>query len=347
MFGRRLQDSGAVRNSVYIASLLDAPTSAHFGNSRYTAGTAFFGGEPQPNSIITEVQNGLAIQRVNSWLTLELGGRFERFSAILGRDDKLAVQGPAYCIFEVHADGVKVFRSEAIRSSVAQVNTDGSSFPKRRAPQPVDLSVRGVKSLRLVTRYANEFSQAARHVHRASGCVWGGAQLVSRTAVELGQQVGSGPLRDAIRKAVVTILEAVPPPSPKDPLKVGIPPLRIESSGSSPLRTGETEIVLRNDLTTQVTNIWRSGRAKLVAMTGTDAEALAAALPAEGPARGNSTAVAAIARGLKADLLIFGSLASVGTEWRVTLRLIETTKGNLLKEATVPVGSVKKTTDDL
>lgn len=344
---RRLQD--AVRNSVYVASLLDQPGTVFFGNCRYTGATAYFDGEQQPNSIVTEVLNGIAAQRVNSMLTLDLGRRFERFTALVGRDDKLAVQGPAFCIFEVHADGVRVFRSDAIRSPMVSVNTDGSGFPKRRAPQQIDVSVRGVKSLRLITRYANEFTQSARNVHRASGCVWSGAQLVARTAVELGQQVGSGPLRDALRKAIVLILEAVPPPSARDPLKVGIPPVQIDNGGTSPLQAGETEIVLRNDLTAQVTNIRRSGRAKLVAMTGPDAEALAAALPADGPARGNAAAVAAVARGLKADLIIFSSLKSVGTQWRVTLRLIETTKGNLLKEATVPVGvtNTSDTTDDL
>jgi hypothetical protein len=329
---RRRQAANADRNSVYIGALLKLPSTTFFGCTPYQVTTAIFNGQSQPNSIITEVLNGVAALRVQSTLTIELGGRYERLTALLGRDDKLSVEGPAYCIYEVHLDGEKAFRSEAICSKIGTVIADGSGFPKRRAPQPLDLSVRGARSLRLITRYANEFSQSGRHVHRASGCVWGGAMLIGRTAVDLGQQVGGGALRDALRKTVVEILDVVPAAKGKEPLKVGIPPIRIENSGDSPLQT-QSEITLRNDLTTQLTSIKRLGRAPLVALSGADAEALSAALPVDGSARGNAAAVAAIARGFKADLLVFGALAPVGTDWKVTLRLVETTKGAVLKEA--------------
>jgi hypothetical protein len=114
-------------------------------------------------------------------LRFRIDGAYGRFTATAGRDDAATADGPAYAVFEVWGDDRLLFRSSALRSSRHPVTVQGSRvLPRRRAPQAVDVSLAGIRELRLVTRYASELAQDVLPGAPARGCIWAEPTLLPR-----------------------------------------------------------------------------------------------------------------------------------------------------------------------
>jgi len=125
-----------------------------------------------PHALITEV-GGAGSSQTLSILALNLEGRYERFQASVGRDRSLSENGSAAAAFEVWADGTLLYRSAALRPSRGRNAT----------LQPIDLLVRGTRSLQLVTRFADTETHTGNNGPvRASGCLWGDPRLSLPTA---------------------------------------------------------------------------------------------------------------------------------------------------------------------
>lgn len=323
---------------VPVDRLLRSVATQQSGYRPYSPRTATMDGRAYPRSLVTEVNNNVDPNDQIATLTLRLDGRYRRFLAMVGRDDILHRAGPAYCYFEVWGDGRRLFRSEAIRSGLTQVLA-GPSASKRKVPQEVDVPVRGVLSLRLVTRYAREFSQQAPNVNRASGCVWGSAQLLPLLPPTGRDLVPDDRLREAARAAALRLAAGVGGDAALQkrlPLTVGVPPLRREAGAP-----GE-EAALRLLIAQEIFAVRRGLDSIFKALPTADAAALAAALPPTGSARTVPASVAAIGRGFQADLVLLGALTKAGGRWQVTLRLVETKAGKPLEVVTVPLPPAEK-----
>lgn len=320
---------------VYVDTLLQMPTTQQTGNSPFRPVTATLDGVNYGRSLLTEVNNNATATSQYASLTISLNNKFERFQVTVGRDDTLAARGPGYCFFEVYADGKRVFRSMALRSALTPVKTGVRGGPKASAPQRIDISVRGVRSLRLLTRYALEFSQEARYVNRAMGCVWGAPRLIFASDAPPEVVVQNAGVRQAVREAAQRLAGTVANlPAYKgraEPFQVGVTPLRVDPN--PPADEPAVRALIANELGAQR----RAEKRILEPLLPSDAAALAAALPIGGSARLSPGSVAAIGRGNRADFVILGALTRTAGRWQILLRLIETKDGAVIEQVTVAV----------
>jgi hypothetical protein len=306
--------------------------------ARYRPGTANVGGVMYGHSLETEVVNGAMARDREATLTVSLAGRFDRFRATVGRDDNDHILGPGYCFFEVWGDGKLLFKSDAVRSSVTPVKVS-TAIPKRSTPQEVDISVRGVRYLRLVTRYATEFTQQARYVQRAMGCVWGGPRLLPLSDAAAGADaVRADPgLRAAVRSAALQVLAALPPRAEDAAApKLGLTPLRIAGlDRDERFPAGLSEPAVRALLADELFAVQNAAGPKALPLDRNAAARLAADLPADGKQRTDRARVADAGKRAGADLLLLGALAlSPKGEWQVSLQLTDAASGKPLGRAT-------------
>ncbi|MES2461731.1 MAG: NPCBM/NEW2 domain-containing protein [Armatimonadota bacterium] len=174
------QESTAAEGQVFLDEIIKARSTRRSGFAPYRSTVATIGGEVFRRSLITEV-GGVKPSDTLSVVTLKIDGKYERFQATVGRSDEEARNGPAYAYFEVWGDGTCFFRSTAIRSANNMV-TVPSGATVRKTPQTINITVRGTKTLQLVTRYASTIDQQAPDVTRANGCVWGDPRLLTAVA---------------------------------------------------------------------------------------------------------------------------------------------------------------------
>ena len=188
-------------DAVYVDSLLGASTTRRGGLWPLTARPATMNGDTFAHAIVTEVGSAQPIEQTST-LRLHLGGAYGRFVATVGRDDNETGGGPAYVYFELWGDDALLFRSTPIRSHNFLVRARPGANT-RKAPQAVDVSVRGVQSLRLIVRYAADIDQEGPQIVRGRGCVWGDARLLPATGGDTAPAptVNIGNLRDAVRGA--------------------------------------------------------------------------------------------------------------------------------------------------
>jgi hypothetical protein len=317
--------------------LVAAPTTQMTGNTAFQPRQATMNGVQYARSLVTEVNNNATATQQFSSMTIDIGGRFSRFQVTVGRDDALAARGPGYAVFEVWGDGRRLFRSYALRSAMTTVQTGPGGGTKSQVPQKIDISVRGIRSLRLLTRYALEFSQQARYVNRAMGCVWGNPMLIFAPDAPPELVITHAGVKMAVREAAERLAGSVSnSPRYKDPkswpLRVGVTPLRVDPGPPA------DEPAVRALIAKELSAV-RRGREQqvLTPLSQADHASLAAALPVGGSARLSGESVAAIGRGVKADFVALGALIQTAGRWQVQVRLIETKQGGLLEQVTVPV----------
>ena len=308
---------------VYLDTLLRAPGTRFVGHRAYTATAAVMEGRRYARSLTTDVTNNAVATEQFSEMTVALNGRYSRFLATLGRDDVTHINGPAYCYFEVYADGQRVFRSQAIRSRLSPVQTPASGA-LRAGPQELVLPVVGVGSLRLVTRYASGLSQRARLVNRAAGCVWGNARLLPVPPPRPEALISDAPLRKAVQTAALRLAAQVTG-SPKQvrrlPLALGVTPLRVEAGAAG------HEEAIRTLVAQQLFTVRRGPSYVFKPLSASNAAALLVAVPVAGSTvRTTPEAVAAIGEGVGADLVLLGSVGRNPKSgiWQVALRLVPT-----------------------
>ena len=336
IFGISVVQAQEAGSTIYVDTLLNLPGTQWSGNERYVTLRAMMNGVLYNRSVTTNVSRNDDPGRQYSTLTIELNAKCDRFQATVGREDTRQLRGPGYCVFEVYGDGQRLFRSEAIRSNLTPVRVDSIGV-KRNAPQEVDVSVRGVRTLQLKTRYASEFSQQARFVDRAEGCVWGQARL-TLTGSDVSGEFTEGPIRDALRSAAIRVTSAFPALSKEaKPLRLGIAGLRLPKNGEPGAGRGDAEEKLRALVADTVFGMHRDGKASVAPLPAADAKALGAALSGESAARDNAQAALAIARGFHADLLLFGAMAAKPNGGKVTMRLIDVKTGKTLSEVVTPM----------
>ena len=144
--------------TVWLESLFKAPGVRYDGNLVFSPRKALIDGKRFEHAMSVDVKDDPLGPGESCGMTIPLQGKFLRFQATVGRDDEEAQTGTGYCYFEVHGDGKLLFRSEAIRSRLYPVITEDGRA-KRMRPQLVDVDLKGVRLLRLIVRYANDFKQ--------------------------------------------------------------------------------------------------------------------------------------------------------------------------------------------
>ncbi len=175
-----LNQASTGEGPVFVDQVLKAKSTRRSGFAPYRGSVVTLDGEVFQRSLTTEV-GGAKPSDTLSVLTLKIDGKFDRFQATVGRSEDEARTGPAYAFFEVWGDGTCFFRSSPIRSAASMV-TVPTGATIRKTPQAINISVRGTKTLQLVTRYASTIDQQAPGVSRANGCVWGNPRLLTATA---------------------------------------------------------------------------------------------------------------------------------------------------------------------
>jgi NPCBM/NEW2 domain len=174
------------RDVVWLESLFKAPGVRYDGNFVFSPRKAIVEDKTYEHAMSVDVKDDPTGPGESCGMSIPVQGKFLRFQATVGRDDAQSKQGTGFCYFEVYGDAKLLFRSDAIRSSLWRVVTNEGGA-KRIHPQELDVEIKGVRLLKLVVRYANDFSQTATfstgvggdHVKRAAGCVWCDAKLTS------------------------------------------------------------------------------------------------------------------------------------------------------------------------
>lgn len=161
----------------YVDTLLGEKSTRRSGFAMYVVHPTTLGGTALSHSLVTEV-GGAGESQTLSILTLRLNGRFTQFQATVGREPATD-DGSAGAYFEVWGDGDCLFRSAALYPARGGRRRD-KNHPEDT--QPINVAVRGVRTLQLVTRYAAEAAPSDSRrgaAPRASGCLWGDARLTS------------------------------------------------------------------------------------------------------------------------------------------------------------------------
>lgn len=174
------------RDVVWLESLFKAPGVRYDGNFVFSPRKAVVEEKQYEHAMSVDVKDDASGPGESCGMSIPVQGKFLRFQATVGRDDVQSKQGTGFCYFEVYGDAKLLFRSDAIRSSLWRVVTNEGGA-KRLHPQEVDVDIKGVRLLRLVVTYANDFAQRATfstgtsgdHVKRAAGCVWCDAKLIT------------------------------------------------------------------------------------------------------------------------------------------------------------------------
>lgn len=185
---------------VFATALLETLSAAQGGFGRFAARRISLGSFRYERSLVTEVSDDRPEGRVSS-LTLLLAGKYNSFSATVGRDENEARGGTGAVVFEVWGDNKPLYQGQpmvALRNR-PQIG-GGLSGRVLRSPQELTISVAGVRVLRLVTRYADEIPQGGGVANRAKGCVWADARL---TPGKIGKP--DDPARDALRTAALQL----------------------------------------------------------------------------------------------------------------------------------------------
>jgi hypothetical protein len=322
-------------NSVYLTDLI-AATGPRTGFGRYASRSVVLEGRRCEKSLMTEVRNRPDESTVT--LSVPLEKRFRRFRAYVGRDPAETAAGPGCAYFEVWGDERRLFLSMALRSPAHLVKVaPGAGAKVRRLPQEIEVSVRGVETLRLVTRYADDFVQTAPQVERARGCVWGDPQLEpekepdrpTATVVTAGGR--EAPIREVLRgsalRLAVATLGTLEPNGPL-PLRMAVAPLRVQGR----VLVGPNETILRTVLVELLTGARRGTDALFTLLERREGERFAQEFPSRRPERAAPEEVAALteaARKRNADVVLTGTYfpATAGQTARLTITLLNTRTG--------------------
>ena len=225
--------------TLWLESLFKAPGVRYDGNLVFSPRKAVVNGQRFEHAMSADVKDDPAGPGEYCAMTIPLQGKFLRFEATVGRDEEETKTGTGFCYFEVYGDNKRLFRSDAIRSSLYRVITNEGGV-KRLRPQLVDVDVKGVRLLRLVVRYANDFKQTGTfsaslsgdNVKRAAGCVWCDAKLLTGAGAALNTGLlkeRDERIRTAARLAARTLKRQLRVlESPREKYGIGLLPIRDE-----------------------------------------------------------------------------------------------------------------------
>jgi hypothetical protein len=322
------QSVPVVVSPLFVSELIDSLSVGQAGASRYVAQAAMIEGQKYERSLMTEVDprqaNGIAT------LTLLLGSSFDVLRATIGRDDADFARGAGGVYFEVWGDDRLLYKSGVLLSRKHPIRVGGSPLNVRLAPEEVEVPVKGVNVLRLLTRYASDVSQRGSNAGRAHGCVWGDVRLMPRAGVASLRTFD--PVRDAVRTAAVQVTAAVIAArdaepggaAPRGPLRVGITPLHAEGEPSD-------ETAVRAALLTLLDAARRGGSPVFAALPRRDASKLTSGLTAGDD---SDAALSEAGRRVGADMIVAGTFTAT-KDGQVELRAVDARTGKRLATAVV------------
>lgn len=177
------------------------------GAERYRLSRAVFAGRAHPGALVVNLSLTRRDGRAAS-LEVPLERVYERLTATLARDDVAAARGPGAAHFELYADGRMVFRTAAPLLSPSTPVRTPVGARVRTAPERIDVPLRGVRRLELVTRYALDVSQEAPGVAEALGCVWADVLLYAALPAAEPARDRKEALRAALRPAMLRFASA-------------------------------------------------------------------------------------------------------------------------------------------
>ena len=188
----RFQDASIV----YLETLFKAPGVKYDGNLVFTPRKGKVDGEAFEHAMSADARFDPSGRSDVCGMMIPLEGKYLRFQARVCRDDQLSREGTGFCYFEVYADGKQLFKSDALRSKLYPVRI-GDTRGKRVGGQDLDVDIKGVRTLRLVVRYADDFLQTATFstgrvggdaVRIAAGCLWLEARLTTGAGATLDKE---------------------------------------------------------------------------------------------------------------------------------------------------------------
>ncbi|HVK01846.1 MAG TPA: NPCBM/NEW2 domain-containing protein [Armatimonadaceae bacterium] len=312
----------AARPAAFLDQLLGRARAR--GDKPYRSRAAKIDGVSYPRSLVVEVEAGRGRtaeeeQRAASRLSIPLDGRYERFAVTVGRDDTDSERGGGLALFEILADDRPIYRSPLMRSSRTAVRVP-PGVTVRASPDRLDLDVRRVRTLHLVTRFASDIPQEGTMVRWARGCVWGDARLYGGGAPPPAAPLD--PVRDAVRlaalRAAAAILAPTTParPAARFPVRLAIAPLSAPRDfPGGGRRADEITRLLRE----QTVAVRRGGAPVFAALDRAQESRFRRGLH-EGDAASRAHAAA---RNVGAGALLVPTLVppSGGEPWRLELRL--------------------------
>jgi hypothetical protein len=320
--------------AVFLTDLLTALGGEQNRFGRYAARTVILEGRRYEKALVTDVRNRPS--ESGATLIVPLDRRFRTFRATVGRDPSETAGGPACVYFEVWGDDRRLFQSQALRSSAHLVKVaPGAGGKVRRTPQEVSVDVRGVRELRLVTRYADDFVQQAPQVEQGRGCVWGDPRLEPDAAAErTAPTVPAGreaPLRDALRGPALRL--AVMTAGTLDeatrlPMRLAVAPLRLEGM----VLSGPSEPAIRTILVELLAGARRGSDILFAPVGRRESEQVVREVPARRPERAEEDEIRTVteaARRVNAEVVLTGTYlpASQGEPGKLTLTLLDVRSG--------------------
>lgn len=342
----------SVNLPVFVDTLLAQPGVRNDRGGRdYRPFAATLGVFRYARSLVTRVEATRRGQETAT-LLLPLQKPYQTFRTTVGRDDTEAANGAGLAYFEVWGDGRLLYKSAALRSSRYPVTVAKGVEGVRAVPEDVEVSVKGVTILMLVTRYAEDLAQQGRRVEIAAGCVWGDPRLIASASASLRpgnagrtEAVSEGgvaappgglELRETLRKGALQLcgiaydgFAAAPEQgAPQFPQILGVPPLRTPRGVVSPV-VSNLETDVRTMLTEFMTGARRGGRNIFRPMGRREAGRISATLPGNRPEDARATAEAARRLGMQAVLdgaLVppqGGGSSGRAMEWRLDLVLLD------------------------
>lgn len=331
--------SGAREETVFITDLLTAVGGEQNRFGRYAVRTVVLEGRRYEKALVTEVRNRPGESGMT--LAIPVERRFRTFRATVGRDPSETAGGPACVYFEVWGDDRRLFLSQALRSSAHLVKVaPGAGGKVRRTPQEVSVDVRGVRELRLVTRYADDFVQQAPQIDQGRGCVWGDPRLETDAAAERTAPAApvvreaplrEAPLRDALRGPALRL--AVMAAGTLDttarlPMALVVAPLRLEGM----VLAGPSEPAIRAVLVELLAGARRGSDTLFAPVGRRESEQVVREVPARRPERAEADEIRTVteaARRVNAEVVLTGTYlpAAQGEPGRLTLTLLDVRSG--------------------
>jgi len=316
---------------LFVDGLLDSLSVGQAG-FRYRAHPAMMEGQRYERSLVTDVEPGRT--EGASTLTLLLGASFDVLRATVGREDSESAQGAGGVYCEIWGDDRLLYKSAVLVSRKHPVRIGGLTQGIRSAPEEVEVSLKGVDVLRLVTRYASDVRQQGREAGRARGCVWGDVRLMPRAGAASSLRAFD-PVRDALRTAAARVTSAVIDAAPEGstgavraptPLRVGIMPLHIDGDSTD-------EVAVRDALRLLLSGARSGAGAVFAPLARRDEGRLAGALLPGGAAEADA-ALSAAGRQAGADIVVAGSLTAA-KDGRLELRAVDVRTGKQMASAAV------------
>jgi hypothetical protein len=313
---------------LFVVELLDSLSVGQSGSDRYAARAATMEGQRYEQSVVTEVEprhaDGVAT------LTLLLGESFDLLRATVGRDDRDVMQGAGGVYCEVWGDDRLLYKSPVLLSRKRPTQVGGSPQNVRLSPAEIEVSLKGVSLLRLITRYASDVPQRGMNAGRAHGCVWGDLRLMPREGARALRTFD--PVRDAVRTAAVRVTAAViaarnaesNDSAARPPLRVGIAPLQAEGDVID-------EAAVRSALLSLLASAHDGNGAIFSALSRRDEEKLTGGVAA---ANAPDATLSEAGRRAGADVVLAGELAA-SKEGRLELRAVDVRTGKRLASTTV------------